>query len=188
MENSDETIRSFFGIQLEPDCVKTLVSIANEFTDIPLAKRIKWTSVENLHITMRFLGDINPKLIRNICNNIAFAINDCKPFPVTLTAPHLFPNRKRAQIIAALTQDDEELVLLAKNIETALERSGFPPEGRRFRGHITLARSKSPIKDYKSLQQHEKCLTTRVNNVVFFQSELTPEGAKYSIIERFEFK
>ncbi len=188
MDNSDKTIRCFFGVQLESETTKTLLAIANELTDIPLAKRIKWTSAENLHITMRFLGDINPQMVRNICNNVSFALKDCKPFRISLTAPHLFPNRKRAQIVAALTQDDAELIILAKNTESALERSGFDPEQRRFRGHITLARSKSPIEDYKVLEQHERSLTAQVNNVVFYQSELTPEGAKYSIIERFEFK
>ena len=186
MNNSDNTIRCFFGVQPEPGTIKMLSSIANEFTDIPLAKRIKWTSAENLHITMRFLGDINPQWVRNICNNISFAIKDSKPFNVSLTAPHLFPNRKRGKIIAALTHDDEELRSLFNKIETALEKSGIAPEERRFKGHITLARSKSPIKDYKTLQEHEMNTTMQVNNVVFYQSELTPEGAKYSIIERFE--
>jgi len=188
MDNLDKTIRCFFGVPLEAETTKTLLAISNELTDIPLAKRIKWTSAENLHITMRFLGDINPQRIRNICNNVSFALKDSKSFQLSLTAPHLFPNRKRAQIISALTRDDTELNLLAKIMETALERSGFTPEKRRFRGHITMARSKSPIKDYKVLEQHERSLTTRVNNVVFFQSELRPEGAKYSIIERFELK
>ena len=123
MDTPENTIRCFFGVPLESETTKTLLEIANEFADVPLAKRIKWTSVENLHITMRFLGDINPQMVRNICNNVSFVLKDCKPFRISLTAPHLFPNRKRAQIIAALSQDDAELILLAKNIETALERS-----------------------------------------------------------------
>jgi len=184
MNQSDQKIRCFIAVQPEADTITALSSIACDITYISQTNPIKWVPAENLHITMRFLGNINPQGIRNISHNLAFAIKDCKPFDISLITPLLFPKRKQGRIIAALTRNDAELKLLCDTIDLALEKSGIAAEPRRFKGHITLARCKSLIKDDEALRQHETCTTMHINNVTLYQSELTTAGPKYTVIER----
>ena len=175
----NQKLRTFIAVEPESDIQQKLAAIAQNFNHIPWAKRIRWLPANNIHITMRFLGSIDPTLVETLSSQIEQVLNDFQAFAVTLTVPHLFPSAKRGRIIAALTHADEKLHELSSQIESVVVAAGMPAETRRFRGHITIGRSRTVIKNSELFTHAQETLTMDVNKVIFYQSILEKTGAQY---------
>ncbi len=123
--------RLFSGIEIPEDVRAALADLRQ-----PLPET-RWIEPENLHITLRFAGDVTPPVAREFAANLAAISFD--PFPLEISGLATFGGDEPRVLFAAI-KPAEALSALARANETAARRAGLKPESRRFVPHITLAR------------------------------------------------
>jgi 2'-5' RNA ligase len=182
-----EPIRAFIAITLPDSLVGLISEVQQKLKKNGL--RISWVSPENVHLTLKFLGDIAPDDI----DPITAVMAECAPglIPMLLAAGGIgvFPDLRRARILwMGITGDMSQLVALQKNLELRLAALGngrFKPEDRPFKGHLTLGRIKSRV-DYDILVKAMRAVGQiasspfTVDTIHLIQSQLTPTGAIYT--------
>jgi 2'-5' RNA ligase len=128
--------RLFVAIDL-PDTVRQ--SIAAIRRDI---HGVRWVPLEQLHLTLRFIGDADDDLFNGVKNSLSKIT--FPPFEMRLARVGHFPPGKPARIVWVGVEQRPELLLLQKEVEVLLVNAGIPPEPRPFSPHITLARIREP--------------------------------------------
>jgi len=183
-----EKIRSFIAIELPEEVKKALSDLQNKFKksgSLP----VKWVDPGNIHLTLKFLGDVDADSIEGILKAMEEAVKGAVPFNIEVKGLGVFPNMNRIQIVwVGLHGELEKLVNLQKNIETNLKPLGFTPENRPFTPHLTLARMRDfarPEERQKlgrlvSESNFEEKHVINVTSVNLMKSVLTREGPIYS--------
>ncbi|UCE95482.1 MAG: RNA 2',3'-cyclic phosphodiesterase [Candidatus Bathyarchaeota archaeon] len=133
-----ESIRSFIAFDI--DNKEILMQVAQAQDKLrETGANLKFVQPENIHITMRFLGNIQPSMIDRIYNemkNVTFS-----PFDVNIRGLGAFPSRKYARVVwAGITKGADELEVIFSQLEPRLRKLGFKPDLKGFRPHITIAR------------------------------------------------
>jgi len=154
---------------------------------------VSWVRVENLHITLKFLGETEEKRLDQIRDVLAEVARACAPFPLQVTGVGSFGGRTPRVVWAGVSEGADHLTRLAGQVESALARVGFPKEKRSFSAHLTLGRVRSP-KNAEALLaalhefRAEKFGTLAATEFQLMQSELRPTGSVYTMLERFPLK
>ncbi|MEA2086942.1 MAG: RNA 2',3'-cyclic phosphodiesterase [Candidatus Caldatribacteriota bacterium] len=184
-----EKVRSFIAVNLNPEIKEYLASLQAAL-NIPETK-IKWVGKDNLHLTMKFLGDISSEqreLLKSILKEIASQHN---PFIIKLSSNiGTFPTYQMPRIIwVGIKEGINELKELYNSIEDNLVNQGFPREDKDFHGHITIGRVKF-IRDKTNFIQILKRIevnnfTQEVGSIDLMESKLTPSGPIYNITAKF---
>ncbi len=145
----------------------------------------KWVAPEQLHLTVRFIGEVDGGLFRDIkeiLGEIHFA-----SFSLQLKGVGYFPPRGAPRVLWVGLEKSEPLQLLRKKIDTALLRVRIEPEGRKFSPHITLARLKnSPVNKIANFLSGNGLFSQepfQVEDFKLYSSVLSPKGA-YHKVER----
>lgn len=183
-----DALRLFVAIAVPPEVLEILIDIQNRFKNLDLDA--KWVKPENMHLTLKFLGKTSK--VSQIKQGLAKALSNEPEFTLSLGGTKVFPDIKRPRVLGVgLHSACEPLAQLHKNVEGHLAPLGFPPESRPFSPHWTLARIKSG-KNKKLLAQQLNIIghvaSFKVKSVRLYQSRLTPEGAKYTVLEEFALK
>lgn len=158
---------------------------------------ISWVNPQNLHLTLKFLGEISSKQLNEIKQVITEIAKTSFGFKIKLEAAGVFPNLHAARII--WIGDDQaplELKQIMQQLEIRLTASGIPQEQRDFRPHITIGRVKSPLIPSvlkKALGKIEKDIAEAgwefdCRKITLFESTLGPAGPTYRILDQFNFK
>ena len=152
--------------------------------------RVSWVKPENLHYTVRFLGELGEDGARRAAQAAAEAAHDHRAFEAVLGDLGAFPNPHRARVLwAGLAEGAQPLVALARSVEAALERRGFEREGGRFEAHLTIGRVREPGPDWTEGLERGSALIAaaaaaarfRVDRVVTVHSQLSPKGSIYTV-------
>lgn len=175
-------IRAFIAVTLAKSVIEEIAKVRALLQE-PKGD-IRWTRVEGLHLTLKFLGDIVQDQVAAIVA-VLHDIAQQRP-PLRLMAQGLgaFPNLRRPRVLWVGLQG-KRISELSEAIETALLPLDFPPEERGFIPHLTLGRLRSP-KGWERvlpiLQAHEQtCFgESLIDHITLYQSELRPEGAIYT--------
>ena len=191
-----EQIRSFIAIEL-PDGLKLELTQLEDQLKSNRQPWVKWVSPGGIHITLKFLGDITVEMTGAITKAIEEAVQGISPFHLEVKGLGVFPNLKRVQIAwVGISGEVDKLSQLQKRIETTLTPLGFAPESRPFTPHLTVAR----LRDQASLDERQKfgqliantkfetAYTIEVDAISLMRSQLTREGAIYSLISLVELK
>lgn len=174
------TIRAFVAVRVP--ATPALCDVLDELGR--MGRSIKPVDSDHLHVTLKFLGETDTSWIdgtREVLDAVAKASST---FDVRLHGLGAFPKPSRPSVIWTGIEPAEPMMQLAERTEQALSEFGFAPETREFRPHVTLARVKSrPPQELASLL--ERHATTefakfRVNEIVLIQSQLSPQGPKYT--------
>ena len=159
--------------------------IASLRTEFPV-KGISWSKPENLHVTVKFLGDTDATTEARLIETLASVSASYQPFHLQLDKPELLGRRV---ISIAVRSDSKTVFSLEMVIDTECERLGFPREGRRFHPHLTLARVRQPENarelGRRFLQSQIEPLGFEVREIVLYESELGAGGSVYRIVRRF---
>jgi len=187
MENKNEKARLFVAINLPQNARDVLVAFCEKFSGKKLFSG-RCTLPENLHLTLKFLGEVSPDLVAEIdeaLKNISF-----QKFDTHFGSFGVLPTREKIRILFVQLVC-AELPLLAAQVEDALAFQ-FERESREFKSHVTVARIKS-IQAYnykKFLQEIDEVvlpeITWKVDSFVLKQSTLTQEGPIYEELKRYE--
>ena len=145
------TYRTFIAVLLSPELKSRIALIQQKFRHIHCD--VKWTAEENLHITLKFLGDVQEDMLSEVCSAVEKAAVGFAPFDLEIKGAGAFPNTRKPQIIwVGVESGGEKLAKLAASIEDELSLLGFEREKKRFSAHITIGRVKSP-KGMEALSQ-----------------------------------
>jgi 2'-5' RNA ligase len=185
MTNDTETFRTFIGIKLNDTAFAFIDNFKRLHNNAPWIKQIRWTAESNIHITMRFLGDLPLEQIQQIETGLRRLLENQSAFSVTITTPKPFPNVKRARMLASLVHKNQALQQLAEAIEAVVVDAGATPEERPFRGHITVGRFRKSAKGLESILAMTETLEIPIDHVILFKSDLKPTGAEYTEIAKF---
>jgi len=179
-----EKIRTFIAISL-PESVLQAMGQAQQ-TLGTLGRGIRWVRKDAIHLTLKFLGDVDREDVEKIQIAVERATEEASPFVLAGQGAGVFPDLRRPRVIwIGLSGDLQMLFALQGNVESQLEGLGFPKDKRLFKGHLTLGRVKGRL-DAAELREALEGLTGfhtdafTVQSVALFQSTLRPQGAVYT--------
>jgi 2'-5' RNA ligase len=146
----------------------------------------RWQSDEQLHLTLRFIGEVDRHQAEDAAAALA-AIHHPR-FEVAVTGLGTFERRGRAEVVWAGVGPQEPLKALHNKVDQALARVGVAPDRRAFHPHITIARLNRSAGAVEGLMASLSGFATdpfAVDGFALYESRLTPEGAVYSVLERY---
>ncbi len=179
-------MRTFIAINL-PDTLKE--SIGESIRQYKsFGVYVKWVHSKKIHITLKFLGEIDENKIVEIEDAIQKVASQYRPFQLSVEGWGGFPNLHKPRVFwTGIQQGKEHLITIAKDLETYLEPLGFEREKRSFSPHITIGRVKSLSGIHKLTETMEKQQFQKtafeVKQIEFIKSELTPRGPVYTSIK-----
>ena len=182
-------MRLFFAVKIS-DAVAAEVSAAMKAFPVRNPPW-RWIPPENMHLTLKFLGEIDEGLLDGLREAGAAAASAAKPFRIVYGPFGAFPNLARPRVIFfQATEGARELAALASALEAGAERLGIPREDRPFRAHLTLARIKEPLpramaERLASVPSLPPAATQGVDRFVLMRSNLARSGATYEEVAGF---
>ncbi|MBX3437418.1 MAG: RNA 2',3'-cyclic phosphodiesterase [Planctomycetaceae bacterium] len=175
-----DVIRAFVAICVAPS--PALRGILDDLAS--LGRAVKPVAIENLHLTVKFLGNTDPVWISGVEKVLQEIAASTPEFDVALQGLGAFPSPSRPLVIWTGMTPSEVVSRLASDVESALVRFGFAAETRPFHPHVTLARIKTrPSRELAGLlERHPETefATFPVRAIVLMQSQLTPSGPRYT--------
>ena len=179
-----DTTRAFIAIELPDEITAFIHKIQDGLKSYGFKAR--WVRPENIHLTLKFLGDINNDDIKKAGDAIISAAGENVSMSLGAKGIGFFPGVKRSRVIwTGIVGQTRKLADLQKTLDGKLDAVGFPKEKRPFKGHLTIARIKRKI-DARRLVDAMKefgrfeSKTFIADEVVLFKSELKPSGAVYT--------
>lgn len=176
--------RLFCAIELS-DLVRARVSEVAGLME-PHMRGLRWVPSENLHVTLRFLGNFPENRIDSY---VEWMKKASRYLPLVLEVGGVggFPSPGSARVIWLGASDRSERIQKVYNVlDEAAERCGLSREGRRYNPHITVARTRRPVRIPAGLIEDlsRDRMEMEVGQIVLYQSILSEDGARYGIVER----
>ncbi len=182
------TIRTFLAIDLSTEArrkseryLRPIVSSETE--------GVRWTPPNRWHVTLAFLGDVDPQEVVGICRAAEEAARQVDPFFWSLRPIGSFPNPTRPQVVWLGVDDfDQGMKKLHQELNRVLEPLGFPPEGRPFRPHITVgrvhrgARISPSMKSILTEPPPWDGVTEQSDTLLILSSDLGRNGPDYTVM------
>ncbi len=180
------SFRTFLAIEL-PSCLLDSI-VKKQQAMKPGLPFITWVKSANLHLTLKFIGDTPENKIPELQQAVAKTVTGIQPFVINLRGFGVFPDKLAPRTLWAGIEGDLEVLLdLTKMIETEVTQLGFPPEGKPFCPHLTLARIKKNQRAAGEAIEKASMLadpfifgSLLVEQVTLFKSELRPTGSVYT--------
>jgi len=180
-----ETIRSFIAFDIDSELVLKRLSEAQNIL-INTGADLKVVEPKNIHVTMRFLGNISPPMVDSIheeMKKISFI-----PFEIELKGLGAFPSLRYARVVwAGIRKGADELMNVFNQLEPSLRRLGFNPDPKGFSPHLTIARVKTGrhkaelVKCVEDLADYEFGII-KADCLRLKKSVLTPKGPIYTTL------
>jgi RNA 2',3'-cyclic 3'-phosphodiesterase len=144
----------------------------------------RWQDDEQLHLTLRFIGDVDARAGEDVVS--ALAAVHAAPFDIALHGVGSFAHKGHVDAVWAGVAPHPPLAQLHKKIDHALVRAGLPPEGRAYVPHITLARGHmtTPPDGFLAAHGGLRSEPFPVTHFALFESTLGSQGARYTVVER----
>ncbi|WP_265109565.1 RNA 2',3'-cyclic phosphodiesterase [Halosolutus halophilus] len=181
--------RLFVSVDLPDDLAEPVADLQDEFSD---ASGLKFTDPEQVHVTLKFLGDVDDDRLPTLGDELAAAVDDpnVDPFTVRYGGLGVFPDLDYINVVwFGVETGGEELTRLHEAIEDRTTAMGFDAESHEFTPHVTLARmehagGKEHVQDI--VRDRDPTIgECRVEEVRLTESTLTSDGPVYSTVERF---
>jgi 2'-5' RNA ligase len=178
--------RLFIAVDLTQEARQSVAAYIRSMRDEFKAARAGWIKAENLHLTLKFLGETEESRIADIEIALANALAEVRVSPVRLSGTGAFPSAARAKVLWIGCEDPGRLLeTAAGQLDADLEPVGFPAERGRFSPHLTIARIRSATSDTRRLasahtRNRFEGVEFDVREVVLYQSELSPGGSVYT--------
>jgi 2'-5' RNA ligase len=186
-----ETIRAFIAIGLPAEGIDTIRRIQQTLGSRGIS--LRWVPVKNVHLTLKFLGDIRPDAVAPIAEAIGQVAAGLCPFQLQVRGAGVFPGLGKPRVLwAGVGGQLQALNQLHAALQDALARIGVAREKRPFRGHLTIGRVKGRIDSRVLSQALAACSETSstlfvANAIMLVQSRLQRSGAVYTVLRERRF-
>ncbi len=188
-------MRAFIAIELPKEVKDSLSNLQEQLKKS--GADVKWVQTQNIHLTLKFLGERDDKKIEKIMQILEEVAQGKNPFQLRISSLGAFPKIDFPKVIwVGIDQGDNETKEIAKELEEKIAQIGIPKEDRPFSSHITIGRTRSGlnreglVKDLANLtrnfgQQIQEFLVTKIT---LFKSTLTPKGPIYEVLKEASLK
>ena len=182
--DSGKAVRSFLAIKLPIQVIDAIEDLKGRLADAGI--RARWVRPEQVHLTLRFLGDVPAVKFDSIRSCLTDVTEGVAPFSLSVQGLGVFPGIRRARVIwAGIGGETGLLEMLHARLEESLEKIGFAPETRRFSPHLTIGRMKKPPSPAMLTGAIRDCgqyspLPFKVQGIHLIKSRLTKHGPVYS--------
>ena len=185
----DERWRVFCAIALPRDLHERLTTHTNRIRDTVPDARASWSRADNIHLTLKFLGDVSLPKVEKLSEAASRSVEDFAPFKIVLEQTGLFPAHGSPRVLWIGVNDLEgKLGELHARLEDETAKSGFQKEPRPFHPHLTLARLRKP-QHARTLGSAHKAIEFEpaeivVSELLVIRSELSSTGSHYTTISQ----
>ena len=183
-----EQIRSFIAFDIDNDSVVNRIASAQKLL-IQTNADLKLVEPKNIHITVRFLGSMNPEMVEKVyaaMKNVKFT-----PFNIQLTGLGVFPTTNYPRVVwAGITDGAGQLKSIFEQLEPQIHDLGFAPDPNGFSPHLTIARvrsgaNKQRLVDLVQKQENFDFGIIRADSLRLKKSQLSPRGPAYSTLKEY---
>lgn len=187
-------MRVFIAIDIGEKVKKALGGLLKQLQNIPDGSRkgdVKWVKPENMHLTLKFLGEIKDDKIAEVCNIVESVAARHKSFELNIESVGYFGGKIARVLWVGTGSGSDKLRQLAEELEQELALAGWPEETREFSGHLTLCRIRSSAAGAKLARVSEdykdfKVGVVSADSVSVYQSQLMPAGPIYTVLASFK--
>ncbi len=179
--------RSFCAVELNKEIATGIQRIQEDLKE--RAGGVRWVRPEGIHLTLKFLGEVDPDRIEGIAHKMEEAVRETGPFAIGMRGGGAFPNARNPRVIwIGIDDPSGELRKVQDRVEETMEELGFTREGRAYTPHLTIGRlrsSKGKGIVAHALEAISECNlgTMEVREIILFRSHLKPTGAEYTKIK-----
>jgi RNA 2',3'-cyclic 3'-phosphodiesterase len=175
-------VRTFIAVDIKPG--KELLGVTGKLKKLSAGEAVKWTDAGNMHLTLKFLGDIKPESINEIVSVLSDIIKEYRVFSFGLNGVGFFKSGEVPRVIFAKVTGEDILQKLAEEIDMRLSETGFEREMRPFSPHLTLARVKylnnrSAFSGLIHEYDNYYFQSVFVKEIILYRSILTSHGPHY---------
>jgi 2'-5' RNA ligase len=188
--------RTFIAIELSDSVRETIQNAITTLQGSVPSHAIRWVSANNLHLTLKFLGDTPQAQIQAIQTQLHTTAKKQHPFTIEVADSGYFPNMSNPRVIwLGLKNASGELNTLQQAVENIMVEFGFAKEKRPFKPHLTVGRVKQHIDKQILTKIGQELNRNRLgslaiwecNLISFIKSDLTPNGALYTTLAQLPF-
>ncbi|MFA5836883.1 MAG: RNA 2',3'-cyclic phosphodiesterase [Bellilinea sp.] len=187
-----DVIRAFIAIELKPEIRLQLGQLIQNFK-LLRTDAVRWVAVENIHLTLKFLGDTNRSDLDKLSKILLSRSAEFSPFTFQVSGIGAFPNNRKPRVVWVGLQAPAALHALQGTVEDATTQIGIPVEERKFSPHLTLGRVRNDASP-ADLQTLSSALTSMqasdlgsmtAVSFTLFHSDLRPQGPLYTPLAHF---
>ena len=185
--------RVFCAIDLPEEVKSRVAAHAARLREAFPQVRASWERPEKLHLTLKFVGDLEIARVEELSRAAGCASTSVEPFELTIAETGAFPPHGAARVLwLGVREVSGRLSSLHRSLEDECYAVGFVREPRAFKPHLTVARIRSPQDSRELADAHREATfepqTFTVSELIVMRSELGPGGSRYSIISRHRFQ
>ena len=181
-------VRAFIALEIPPPIRSAIAECTAGLRNTVDTSLVRWVPSENLHLTLKFLGDVSSTTIPFITQMLTAEAGQCPAFELQIGTLGCFPTSKRPRVIWVGIRAPAVLEALQRGIESAADRLGYASEARPFSLHLTIGRVRSnlPAADlqriHAALESHPLGMlgSAEIDAVHLIKSELRPAGSVYT--------
>jgi RNA 2',3'-cyclic 3'-phosphodiesterase len=184
------TVRTFIAVDLPPQMLERIEGITTFFKKETPPKALKWVDTENLHLTIKFIGEINEDKVAHVKQILSNTLASQNAFDIEISGLGMYPNKNNPRVIWLGIAGRKPLIQIFNSLDQALTTLDIRPEGRDFAPHLTIARVRrntdkaTVIAIGKTLSQFkvEPLGAVTIDQVHLYQSVLEPSGPIYTTL------
>lgn len=177
-------LRLFIALDLLIETKQKLEKLATSL-NIPEARTI---AAKNIHATLKFLGYTEPNLLQPVESKLKAIAGRHRPFEISFEYLGAFPYPKRSRVLWVGSDDNQQIVKLAADIDQAMRLLDFEAEKRAYKLHLTLSRFKKAVDLRTFISKPFPTIVEKIDSFALFESKLSPKGAQYKVLKKFFLK
>lgn len=181
-------MRAFIAIALPPQVEAHLAGLEDKLKARPL--KVRWVKPANVHLTLKFLGEIETDAVDAAVAAMALAAGTFSPIKLSVQGLGVFPGFRNPRVLwTGLGGQTDLLAQLHRKLDSALAEKGFKAETRPFKAHLTLGRFKGRASSSALLEAVQQtgrfeAVPFEAADIILFKSDLRPQGAVYTPLQR----
>ena len=189
MSTTDESWRLFIAIELPSNVRRRLKNHVDHLREAVPDARASWAREENLHLTLKFLGDTRPTRVERLSQATQRGAKAVAPFEMIIGTSGAFPPNGQPRVLWIGIEDPAgQLALLHEVLEDQCAQAGFAREKRPYHPHLTIARLRQTQGARRLSQIHKEMGFDReslaVTHLALIRSELLREGSRHTVVAR----
>ena len=186
-----EHIRTFVAIKIKPE--QKLIDQFRSFKKLFKNERINWVPEDNFHLTLRFIGNTTREQLYKLVEKLQEEAANQDKFSFSIASAGYFESKGNPRVLFVKINEEAALKELAEKVEEAVVATGFHPELKAFRPHLTLGRIKylenrSRFTSILDELPEQKYQHVDVSEFILYQSILSADGPSYNVIQIFQLR